>query len=184
MSGPSPVQIREANAHLAAVHRRAAELEARLGAAERTVREQAESLIRKDEQLRGALRELGRAKDREIADLQEKLFSSEGTVQKLLTVIQEKDALIVQLKHRSELLHKICQRRPLLDGLLAFMAEGEQLGPLARSGPPSVSSSPLPDGAPETDGPTCPLSNSQAFSLSEDDLDDKDLDQTMFGTTV
>lgn len=121
---------------------------------------------------------------REIADLQEKLFSSEGTVQKLLTVIQEKDALIVQLKHRSELLHKICQRRPLLDSLLAYMAEGEQLGPLTRSGPPSASSSPLPDGAPETDGPTCPLSNSQAFSLSEDELDDKDLDQTMFGTTV
>uniref|UniRef100_F7DSR6 EF-hand domain-containing protein n=3 Tax=Ornithorhynchus anatinus TaxID=9258 RepID=F7DSR6_ORNAN len=63
MAGPSPVQIREANAHLAAVHRRAAELEARLGAAERTVREQAESLIRKDDQLRGALRDLAQAKD-------------------------------------------------------------------------------------------------------------------------
>ena len=64
MSAPPPLQIREANAHLAAVHRRAAELEARLDAAERTVRAQAERLARHDQQLRAALDELGRAKDR------------------------------------------------------------------------------------------------------------------------
>ena len=64
MSAPPPLQIREANAHLAAVHRRAAELEARLDAAERTVRTQAERLARHDQQLRAALDELGRAKDR------------------------------------------------------------------------------------------------------------------------
>uniref|UniRef100_A0A8P0PJ51 Calcyphosine n=2 Tax=Canis lupus familiaris TaxID=9615 RepID=A0A8P0PJ51_CANLF len=63
MSAPQPLQIREANAHLAAVHRRAAELEARLDAAERTVRAQAERLARHDQQLRAALDELGRAKD-------------------------------------------------------------------------------------------------------------------------
>lgn len=64
MSAPPPLQIREANAHLVAVHRRAAELEARLDAAERTVRIQAERLAHQDQQLRAALDELGRAKDR------------------------------------------------------------------------------------------------------------------------
>lgn len=64
MSVPSPVQIKEANAHLAAVHRRVSELERRLAAAENTVREQAESLIRKDEQLRAATQEITEAKDR------------------------------------------------------------------------------------------------------------------------
>ena len=64
MSSPSPVQIREANAHLAALHRRVAELEERLEAAENTVREQAESLIRKDDQLRAATQEITEAKDR------------------------------------------------------------------------------------------------------------------------
>ncbi|XP_042553004.1 vimentin-type intermediate filament-associated coiled-coil protein isoform X2 [Dipodomys spectabilis] len=64
MSAPPALQIREANAHLAAVHRRAAELEARLEAAERTVRAQAERLSRQDQQQRTALEELGRAKDR------------------------------------------------------------------------------------------------------------------------
>lgn len=63
MSAPQPLQIREANAHLAAVHRRAAELEARLDAAERTVSAQAERLARHDQRLRDALEELGRAKD-------------------------------------------------------------------------------------------------------------------------
>ena len=52
------------NAHLAAVHRRAAELEARLEAAECMVRAQAERLARHDQQLSAALDELGRAKDR------------------------------------------------------------------------------------------------------------------------
>lgn len=64
MSAPQPLQIREANAHLAAVHRRAAELEERLHAAERTVSAQAELLAQHDQQLRAALDELGRAKDR------------------------------------------------------------------------------------------------------------------------
>lgn len=64
MSAPPPLQIREANAHLAAVHRRAAELERRLLAAERTVRAQAERLACHDQQLRAALDELARAKDR------------------------------------------------------------------------------------------------------------------------
>ena len=64
MSAPPPLQIREANAHLAAVHRRAAELEARLEAAECMVRAQAERLARHDQQLSAALDELGRAKDR------------------------------------------------------------------------------------------------------------------------
>lgn len=64
MSAPPALQIREANAHLAAVHRRAAELETRLLAAERTVRAQAERLARHDQQLRAALDELGRVKDR------------------------------------------------------------------------------------------------------------------------
>lgn len=64
MSAPPPLQIREANAHLVAVHRRVAELEARLDAAERTVRAQAERLARHDQQLRAALDELGRTKDR------------------------------------------------------------------------------------------------------------------------
>lgn len=64
MSAPPALQIREANAHLAAVHRRAAELEARLDAAERTVSAQAERLALQDQQLRAALDELSHAKDR------------------------------------------------------------------------------------------------------------------------
>lgn len=83
MSVLSSVQIKEANAHLAAVHRRVTELERRLEAAERTVREQAERLISKDRELQAAVRELGLRKDRDIADLQAKLHDSEGIAQKL-----------------------------------------------------------------------------------------------------
>ncbi|CAM4626475.1 vimentin-type intermediate filament-associated coiled-coil protein [Lepidochelys kempii] len=182
MSVPPAVQIREANAHLAALHGRVAELERRLGAAERTVRGQAESLIRKDGELRAALRELGAAKDREITALQQKLLSSEETIQKLLNVIQKKDDLIVQLKHRSHLLTKICRNRPILDNLLSYMAEGEQLSTFP--GTQSDSSSPVHDEFQESNCITNQISKNKDFSLCEDDLEDQELDTSQFGTTV
>ncbi|XP_019406201.1 PREDICTED: vimentin-type intermediate filament-associated coiled-coil protein [Crocodylus porosus] len=182
MSAPPALQIREANAHLAALHGRLAELERRLGAAEGTVRGQAESLIRKDAELRAALEDLQAAKDREIAALQERLSSSEETIQKLLNQIQEKDDLILQLKHRSQLLTKICRSRPALDNLLSYMAEGEQLSSFP--GSQSSSNSPIHEGLQETDCMANQISNNKDFSLSEDELEEQDLDKTLFGTTV
>ncbi|XP_054836189.1 vimentin-type intermediate filament-associated coiled-coil protein [Eublepharis macularius] len=175
---PTPVQIREANAHLAALHGRVAELERRLAAAERTVRGQAESLIRKDQEMRRALRSLREGKDREIATLEEKLLSSEENAQKLLGLLQEKDALIVQLKHRSHLLTKICRSRPVLDNLLAYMAEGEQLSPLP--GTQSEGSS-LDCGLFLETNCTLGL-DTKDFSLCGDD--DQDPGKSFFGTTV
>nr|XP_056701398.1 vimentin-type intermediate filament-associated coiled-coil protein [Euleptes europaea] len=174
---PTPVQIREANAHLAALHGRVAELERRLAAAEETVRGQAHSLIRKDQELRGALGSLRQAKDREIAMLEEKLLSSEEKAQKLLGLLQDKDAVILQLKHRSHLLTKICRSRPVLDNLLAYMAEGEQLSPVP--GTQSEGSSPDRGLFLETN---CTLGlDSQDFSLCDED---QESGKSLFGTTV
>nr|XP_033811622.1 vimentin-type intermediate filament-associated coiled-coil protein isoform X2 [Geotrypetes seraphini] len=183
MSVLTPLQIKEANAHLEALHRHVGELEARLEAAETTVREQAESLIRKDEQLHIAVREITESKDREIAELKEKLSKSEETIQKLLTLIKEKDDLVSQLKHRSQLLSKICRRRPLLDTLLSDMAEGEQLTALPGTEPHL--SFPVHEGFMlETNGLAQPVYNQHEFSLSEDEMDDPELEKSLFGTTV
>ncbi|XP_077187946.1 vimentin-type intermediate filament-associated coiled-coil protein [Paroedura picta] len=174
---PTPVQIREANAHLAALHGRVAELERRLAAAEQTVRGQAESLIRKDREMCGALQGLREAKDREIATLEEKLLASEANTQKLLGLLQEKDALMAQLKHRSHLLTKICRSRPVLDNLLAYMAEGERLSPVP--GAQSQSSSPDCGLFLETN---CTLGvDPRDFSLCDDD---QESGKSLFGTTV
>ncbi|KTG31549.1 hypothetical protein cypCar_00038477 [Cyprinus carpio] len=178
MSSPSPVQIREANAHLAALHGRVTDLEHRLEEAERTVREQAESLIRKDEQLRAATQEITEAKDKEIFFLHEKLCQSEESIHKLNQTIKEKDSLIGQLQHRCQLLDSICKSRPLLDSMLAQMAEAERMGPVIDLGKPTTNSS-LTDGE-----SNCSLSNHKDFSLSEDDSDDQELDGVVFGTTV
>ncbi|XP_039194346.1 vimentin-type intermediate filament-associated coiled-coil protein [Crotalus tigris] len=178
-SPPTPVQIREANAHLAALHGRVAELERRLAAAERTVHGQAESLIRKDAEMRQAVFGLREGKDREIAILEEKLQSSEQYAQKLLNVIQEKDSLITQLRHRSRLLTKICRSRPVLDNLLAYMAEGEQLSPAL--GAQSDANSPDHSLSLETNCiPDLDL-DTKDFSLGDDE---QDSDKTLFGTTV
>ncbi|KAF7243106.1 Vimentin-type intermediate filament-associated coiled-coil protein [Varanus komodoensis] len=176
---PTPVQIREANAHLAALHARVAELERRLAAAELTVRGQAESLLRKDAEMRQAVQGLRQGKDREIAALEEKLQSSEENAQKLLHVIQEKDGIITQLQHRSRLLTKICRSRPVLDNLLAYMAEGEQLSPVLEPG----SSPGSPDRSPplETNCLPSPPVDTKGFSLEDDE---QDPDRMLFGTTV
>ncbi|XP_006868956.1 PREDICTED: vimentin-type intermediate filament-associated coiled-coil protein [Chrysochloris asiatica] len=164
MSAPPALQIREANAHLAAVHRRAAELEARLEAAERTVRAQAERLARQDQQLRAALDELGRAKDREITTLREQLLTSEAAVHSLQAALCQRDDLIGQLQTRAKLLQDICYHRPPLVRLLATLAEAERLGPLPTSDP---------------GGSSPPLVNSTGEEGGEDHLL-----PAVFGTTV
>ncbi|XP_069864114.1 vimentin-type intermediate filament-associated coiled-coil protein [Dipodomys merriami] len=169
MSAPPALQIREANAHLAAVHRRAAELEARLEAAERMVRAQAERLSRQDQQQRTALEELGRAKDREISALQEQLLVSEASIHSLQAALRQRDELIGQLRPRAELLQDICRQRPSLTTLLAALAQAEQLGPVPDNDPCHL----LPG------GPGPPLANSTGEEGSEDYLE-----PAVFGTTV
>nr|XP_060640855.1 vimentin-type intermediate filament-associated coiled-coil protein [Anolis sagrei ordinatus] len=175
--------IREANAHLAALHGRVAELERRLAAAEETVREQAQSLIRKDGQLRRALNELRQGKDSEISALEERLRVSEGESQRLWGLLQEKDLLVAQLRHRSRLLSKICRSRPVLDNLLAYMAEGERLSPV-HSG--RTSPDPLPAALDLNCVPDLDSDGGKDFSLTtvDNDDDNRDSDQTLFGTTV
>ncbi|XP_078054183.1 vimentin-type intermediate filament-associated coiled-coil protein [Mustelus asterias] len=189
MSVLSPVQIKEANAHLAAVHRRVTELERRLEAAERTVREQAERLMGKDRELQAAIRELTLRKEREMVDVQEKLQDCEGTVQRLQTVMKEKDSVIAQLRHRSQLLDKITRSRPLLDNLLSYMAEAERSQSIHISNLDSHPGYPdYPDHhAHSLSGingliNTCP--NDRNFSVSEDDMEEPGQDDAIFGTTV
>ncbi|XP_071399299.1 vimentin-type intermediate filament-associated coiled-coil protein-like isoform X2 [Centroberyx affinis] len=195
MSSPSPVQIREANAHLAALHLRVLELEERLQAAENTVREQAESLIRKDDQMRAATQEITETKDREISFLNEKLCQCEETIKHYQQSIKERETLVVQLQHRCHLLDSICKSRATLDGMLALMAEAERLGPLGGIGEPGMANSPLTDlesscspnrAGPATDycSPNRVICNHKDFSLSEDDVDSQDMDDMGFGTTV
>ncbi|XP_068127266.1 vimentin-type intermediate filament-associated coiled-coil protein [Hyperolius riggenbachi] len=161
MSALSAVQIKEANAHLAALHHRVTELEG-------TIREQAESLIRKDEHYQAVIKNIVDTKDREIAELQKRLAKSEEEAQRLIVSIKDKDRELKRAQHHSSLLVQICQRRPLLDTLVSLMAEAE--------GIPCVPSS----GLERSNG----LLNAADYSSREEDLEDSDTDRTLFGTTV
>ncbi|XP_073498697.1 vimentin-type intermediate filament-associated coiled-coil protein [Phyllobates terribilis] len=156
MSALSTIQIKEANAHLAALHHRVAELEG-------TIREQAESLIRKDEQYQASIRNMVGAKDRAVAELQKKLVQSEEEMQKLMASIKDKDRELERLRHHSRLLAQMCRSRPLLNALVSLMAEAEGIPCLPSveqcNGLPSV-----PD-----------------YTQSDED---SDVDRTLFGTTV
>ncbi|XP_051527996.1 vimentin-type intermediate filament-associated coiled-coil protein-like isoform X2 [Myxocyprinus asiaticus] len=117
----------------------------------------------------------------EISFLHETLCQSEESIHKLNQTLKEKDSLIGQLQHRCQLLDNICKSRPLLDSMLAQMAEAERMGPVSDLGKPTANSS-LTDGESNC-SPSC-LSNHKDFSLSEDDSDDQEIDGVVFGTTV
>ena len=69
--------------------------------------------------------------------------------------------------------------------MLSHMAEAERLGSLvgagAGMGPPTANAS-LMDG--ESNCSPTRICNHKDFSLSEDDMDDQELDGIVFGTTV
>ncbi|KAG8454818.1 hypothetical protein GDO86_001150 [Hymenochirus boettgeri] len=159
MSVLTPVQIKEANAHLAALHRRVSELEG-------TVREQAESLIRKDEQYQASIRDIADTKDREISELQNRLLQSEEATQRLINSIKEKDRELDRLKHHSHLLAQMCRNRPHLDTLVSLMIEADGMN--------YIPSSEKHNG----------LSKVSDYPQIEDDLEDSDIDKSLFGTTV
>lgn len=219
MYSPSSVQIKEANAHLAALHQRVAELEARLVTAERTVEEQAASLIRKDEHMRAATLDITETKEREITFLYKKLCKSEETIQHYQQSLKERDLLVVKLQHRCHLLDSICESRPTLDSMLALMAEAERMEPAAgmtsdfnagigaskETGGVAVARAVAEEDtrgderrkfplclesrciSVESEGATDYskiISNHKDFSLSEDDVDNKEMDDMEFGTTV
>ncbi|KAM4022780.1 vimentin-type intermediate filament-associated coiled-coil protein isoform 1-T2 [Anomaloglossus baeobatrachus] len=159
MSALSTIQIKEANAHLAALHHRVAELEG-------TVREQAESLIRKDEQYQASIRNMAGAKDRAVAEFQKRLAQSEEEMQKLMAFIKDKDRELERLRHHSRLLAQMCRSRPLLNALVSLMAEAEGIPCLPNVG--------------QCNG----LPGDPDYAQSDEDLEDSDVDRTLFGTTV
>lgn len=161
MSTLSTIQIKEANAHLAALHQRVTELEG-------TIREQAESLIRKDEHYQAVLKDFVDTKDRELAELQKRLIHSEEETQRLTAAIKDKDRELERARHHSRLLAQICQRRPLLETLVSLMAEAEGMACL-----PALE-------VERSNG----LLNAVDYLQSEEDLEDSDTDRTLFGTTV
>ncbi|KAM5192295.1 vimentin-type intermediate filament-associated coiled-coil protein [Mantella aurantiaca] len=161
MSNLSTIQIKEANAHLAALHQRVTELEG-------TIREQAESLIRKDEHYQILLKDIVDSKDRALTELHKRLMHSEEETQRLAAAIKDKDRQLEHVRHHSRLLAQICQRRPLLEALVSLLAEAE--------GMPCL---PIPV-VERNNG----LLNTIDYSQSEEDLEGSDTDRTLFGTTV
>ncbi|XP_038048372.1 vimentin-type intermediate filament-associated coiled-coil protein-like [Patiria miniata] len=167
--------IKEANEHLQKLYQRVQDLES-------TVQEQAEAMIRKDEEAGEALRELGRSKDREIAELRKSLEASEVHVQHLMGSCRDKDAQILQLKQRSRILEEVCQELPSLEIVVGALrktplspgmpgsrhASGFDQGVAANS----EGGSPLPvEGEQEAGKPGEHLQNniSRNFSISDDD---------------
>ena len=168
--------IKEANEHLQKLYQRVQDLES-------TVQEQAEAMIRRDEEAVSALRELGRAKDREIAELRKSLESSEVHVQQLMGAFRDKDAQISRLKQRSKILDDVCQELPSLEIIVDTLrktpssqsrhaSEFEQ-GRTTNNERGSSATSPEQDEQPGI-GPRSPIDSmqnniSRNFSISDDD---------------
>lgn len=180
MFSPTKSSIKEANDHLQALYKRVSDLET-------TVKEQAESLMKRDEEAQQNIEEVARNSGREISELRKSLEASESHVQSLLASCREKDTLISHLQYKCKLLDDACQTLPALDQLSRVLIEGQRFsgGTTARSnhvvGNCTKTTSP-PGGPPAMDGDGSgvhhqqhhhhhnnSMSNSRQFSISEDD---------------
>ncbi|XP_019645733.1 PREDICTED: vimentin-type intermediate filament-associated coiled-coil protein-like [Branchiostoma belcheri] len=166
MFSPTRTSIKEANEHLQQLYGRVAELE-------KTVQEQAESLIKKDEQMQTRLKEVTQEKDSEIAELRRSLEASEAHVQKLVASLKERDATMHHLQHKCQLLEDISQYKPMLEGLLARVVEAEQLGEsdynrrVSNGGTPNAHHTQVYQNSMDMDN--SPSSSNRHFSISEEE---------------
>ncbi|KAL1485116.1 hypothetical protein MTO96_032165 [Rhipicephalus appendiculatus] len=113
---PSPTRssIKEANDHLQLLHVKVAELE-------RTVQEQAEALIKKDEAMQTRIRDVGDAKDARIAELEAQLTAAEERIRKQEELIRDRDMQLELLSHRYALVEEVAAYTPVVEKLLAAM---------------------------------------------------------------
>lgn len=113
---PSPTRssIKEANDHLQLLHVKVAELE-------RTVQEQAEALIKKDEAMQMRIRDVGDAKDARIAELEVQLATAEERLRKHEELLRERDMQLELLSHRYALVDEVAAYTPVVEKLLAAM---------------------------------------------------------------
>lgn len=113
---PSPTRssIKEANDHLQLLHVKVAELE-------RTVQEQAEALIKKDEAMQTRIRDVGDAKDARIAELEAQLAVAEDRLRKHEELLRERDMQLELLSHRYALVDEVAAYTPVVEKLLAAM---------------------------------------------------------------
>lgn len=113
---PSPTRssIKEANDHLQLLHVKVAELE-------RTVQEQAEALIKKDEAMQTRIRDVGDAKDARIAELELQLAAAEERLRKHEELLRERDMQLELLSHRYALVDEVAAYTPVVEKLLAAM---------------------------------------------------------------
>lgn len=111
--------IEEANKHLNLLHSRVNELE-------KTVTEQHDALVAKDEHLQSKIAEISTSKNAEIESLRRKLHETEQTVFLLQQQVQRKDEVIATLHHNFGVVETLLNHRVSVQHLLKAMKEAEK----------------------------------------------------------
>lgn len=110
--------IDEANKHLNMLHKRVEELE-------KTVKEQHEALIAKDEFLQTKVSDVSSAKDEEIHALQHRLRESERTITVLQKQLEEKEQEILKANYKFNNVKTLLAHKNNVRHLLRAMDEAE-----------------------------------------------------------
>lgn len=134
-TSPSPTRtmIKEANDHLQLLHQRVAELEG-------TVQEQAEALIKKDEQLQMRLREQADIKDAHIRDLSRSVEAYEQRVRRLEQQCREKESQLESMAHKFTVMEELAAYTPLLERLVTSLKKLPRCPSSSSSSAPRASS--------------------------------------------
>ena len=118
----SPVAIKEANHHIQGLMRRVHELEEQVKELSQALKKQNEAHAENLKILPLRMNQSIRQKDEEIAELKQKLQSSEAVIERLVREASEREPLLQHLKNRSRVLDEISKHRDAFESILTCLS--------------------------------------------------------------
>lgn len=118
----SPVAIKEANTHIQGLMRRVHELEEQVKELSGALKKQNHAHAENLKILPLRMNQTMRQKDEEIAELKQKLQSSEAVMKRLVREASEREPLLQHLKNRSKVLDEVLKHRDAFESILTCLS--------------------------------------------------------------
>ncbi|XP_033115060.1 uncharacterized protein LOC117115399 [Anneissia japonica] len=120
MFSPSKSSIKEANEHFQALYKRIDELE-------KTVKDQAEAIIRRDEDEQQRMNDVANRHKNEVEKLNTNIKTSEKKIEILSRNLQEKNAMVTTLQYKCRMINELCASIPAFESYLTTLKQVDSL---------------------------------------------------------
>ncbi|XP_071954289.1 vimentin-type intermediate filament-associated coiled-coil protein-like [Antedon mediterranea] len=120
MFSPSKSSIKEANEHFQALYNRISELE-------KTVKDQAEAIIKRDDEEQQRMNAVTQKHQEEVTKLTTNLETAEKKIEILSRNLQEKSAVTTTLQYKCQIITDLCASIPAFESYLTTLKQIESL---------------------------------------------------------